>query len=201
MSIFPDENGNSVEWKNEGKIEIGENYALCRCGKSKNKPFCDGQHLSGFDGTETVSREKYKDEANTLEGPEIDLLDQVDLCAEARFCDTYGGSWDLVHRSDNPTKKDRLLRQCANCPSGRLVPIDKKTGKAIEPEFKPEIGIVKDPAMGCSGPIWVRGGVPVESADGSKYEVRNRVTLCRCGKSRNKPFCDGTHIEISFQEE
>ncbi|MHB8164175.1 MAG: CDGSH iron-sulfur domain-containing protein [Methanoregula sp.] len=32
-------------------------------------------------------------------------------------------------------------------------------------------------------------------ADGKPYTVRNRVTLCRCGKSGNKPFCDGSHVE------
>jgi CDGSH-type Zn-finger protein len=46
----------------------------------------------------------------------------------------------------------------------------------------------------------VKGGVPVESADGTVYEVRNRVTLCRCGKSTNKPFCDGTHIDVNFKD-
>ena len=51
-----------------------------------------------------------------------------------------------------------------------------------------------------SGPIWVRGGITVESADGREYEVRNRVTLCRCGQSSNKPFCDGSHVECSFHD-
>ena len=55
------------------------------------------------------------------------------------------------------------------------------------------IGIVEDPAKRCSGPLWVLGGIAVESAGGEAYEVRNRVTLCRCGASKNKPFCDGTH--------
>ncbi|MCJ7713336.1 CDGSH iron-sulfur domain-containing protein, partial [Candidatus Bathyarchaeota archaeon] len=51
-----------------------------------------------------------------------------------------------------------------------------------------------------SGPIWVKGGVIVESSDGTSYEVRNRQTLCRCGKSENKPFCDGTHIKAGFND-
>jgi hypothetical protein len=69
----------------------------------------------------------------------------------------------------------------------------KKTKKTIEPEFEKSIGLIEDPAVGVSGPIWVRGGIPVESADGKTYKVRNRVTLCRCGKSSNKPFCDSSH--------
>ena len=54
--------------------------------------------------------------------------------------------------------------------------------------------------MEVSGPLWVRGGVPVVSADGYEYEVRNRVTLCRCGSSENKPFCDGSHASIGFTD-
>ncbi|MFE2733740.1 CDGSH iron-sulfur domain-containing protein [Streptomyces sp. NPDC059349] len=46
----------------------------------------------------------------------------------------------------------------------------------------------------------MRGGIPVTAADGTPYEVRNRVTLCRCGASRNKPFCDGTHASIGFKD-
>jgi len=49
------------------------------------------------------------------------------------------------------------------------------------------------------GPYWVRGGVRIESADGHVWETRNRVTLCRCGASSNKPFCDATHDEIGFR--
>ena len=61
-------------------------------------------------------------------------------------------------------------------------------------------GLVEDPQKKCSGPIWLRGGIPVVSADGFAYEVRNRITLCRCGASWNKPFCDGTHAKIEFRE-
>ena len=40
----------------------------------------------------------------------------------------------------------------------------------------------------------------MESADGTTYEIRNRVTLCRCGASQNKPFCDGSHWEVEFRD-
>ena len=56
-------------------------------------------------------------------------------------------------------------------------------------------------AQGVSGPIWVRGGIPVVAADGHAYEIRNRVTLCRCGASSNKPFCDGSHASIKFSDQ
>jgi CDGSH-type Zn-finger protein len=71
--------------------------------------------------------------------------------------------------------------------------LDNETGKSLEPEFKPSIVMIHDPQKRCEGPIWVRGGIPIESYDGTIYEIRNRVTLCQCGKSENKPFCDGSH--------
>ena len=61
-------------------------------------------------------------------------------------------------------------------------------------------GLIEDPSLGVSGPLWVRGGIPVTGADGGQYEVRKRVTLCRCGQSKNKPFCDGSHIEAGFKD-
>jgi hypothetical protein len=92
-----------------------------------------------------------------------------------------------------------FLRQVGNCPAGRLVAWDKSSGQTIEPHLPVSIGLIEDPAEACAGPIWLRGGIAVVAADGFEYEVRNRVTLCRCGASRNKPFCDGTHASIKFQ--
>jgi len=81
-----------------------------------------------------------------------------------------------------------------------LVIIEKQTGKTIEPSFEKSIGFIEDQGIGVDGPIWVRGNIPVYSADGKLYEVRNRVTLCRCGKSTNKPFCDSSHYPEEYQE-
>ena len=64
----------------------------------------------------------------------------------------------------------------------------------VEPELAPEVGVVDD------GPLFVTGRVPVTLADGTAYEVRARMTLCRCGGSKNKPFCDGTHAELGFTD-
>ena len=76
---------------------------------------------------------------------------------------------------------------------------DKKKG-TIEPGFEESISTVQEPSIGMSGPLWVKGGVEIESAKGEKYEKRNRVTLCRCGHSNNKPFCDGTHHLVEFRD-
>jgi hypothetical protein len=83
----------------------------------------------------------------------------------------------------------------------RLVAWDNASGKAVEPEFEASAMLIEDPEKGCSGPLWLRGGVQVIGADGFADEVRNRVTLCRCGASRNKPFCDGSHASIGFSDQ
>jgi CDGSH-type Zn-finger protein len=187
--------GYSYEWREGKKYASKDNYALCRCGQSKNKPFCDGTHITfNFDGTETASRESYLDQAERINGPALGLTDAQELCAAARFCDRAGGIWKLTQQSTDSEAKRIAIEEAGNCPSGRLVVWDKK-GRTIEPKFERSIGLVEDPQEGMRGPIWVRGGIPVESADGSTYEIRNRVALCRCGNSSNKPFCDGSHCK------
>ena len=187
--------GYSYEWREGKKYPSKDNYALCRCGRSKNKPFCDGTHIKvNFNGTETASREPYLDQAERIDGLALELTDAQELCAAARFCDRAGGIWNLTQQSTDSEAKRIAIEEAGNCPSGRLVVWDKK-GKDIEPKFEPSIGLVEDPQEGMRGPIWVRGGIPVESTDGSIYEIRNRVALCRCGNSSNKPFCDGSHFK------
>jgi len=192
--ISVDVEGQCHDWREGKKYPLQENYSLCRCGHSKNKPFCDGTHTKiKFDGTETASRESYLEQAVITSGPNLTLTDVENLCATARFCHRAGGTWELTEQSGNPEARRAAIEEACDCPSGRLVVWDK-AGKAIEPDIKPSIGLVNDAPEGVMGPIWVRGGIPIESADGTAYEVRNRVTLCACGKSSNKPFCDGSHL-------
>ena len=196
--IIADSEGTATEWQPGTAYEPKEQCALCRCGQSKNKPFCDGTHVKvGFDGTETAGEEAYLDNPKEIDGAALKLMDVEDLCASARFCHRAGGIWNLVPESADPEKKKIAIEETCDCPSGRLVVLDKQTGKVLEPTFEKSIGLIEDPAMGVRGPIWVRGGVPVESAEGKTYRVRNRVTLCRCGKSKNKPFCDSSHYPES----
>jgi len=186
--------GIPYEWDAGKKYPVQDKYLLCRCGESKNPPFCDGSHSHvDFDGTETAGNVPFLEEAKTFEGEGLILKDAGSLCAHAGFCDRAFGIWTLVDNSHVPDARDTAIEEAADCPSGRLVVWDKD-GKEIEPEFKPAIGLViEDPVEGLTGPLWIRGGIPIEGCTGTKYEVRNRVTLCRCGKSANKPFCDGTH--------
>jgi CDGSH-type Zn-finger protein len=199
--IVTNEQGESIEWREGDSVPAAEQYTLCRCGRSATKPFCDGTHSqTAFDGTETASRAPYEEQAERIDGPEMVLKDAKSLCASARFCDPHGRIWNLVERTDNARARKLVEHEAGHCPAGRLVAEDRATGEALEPHFEPSIGLVQDTAKGISGPLWVRGGIPVVGADGVAYEVRNRVTLCRCGASSNKPFCDGTHASIGFND-
>ncbi len=200
QTIVTDAAGGAESWETGRIYPTRESYALCRCGRSNSRPFCDGSHLgSGFDGTETARRVPYAGQAEVLEGTSgLSLLDVEELCASARFCDPHGKVWNQIRHTDDPEVRARFLGQVGNCPSGRLVAWDRESSQAVEPEFPLSISVVEDPAQDCSGPLWLRGGIPLISSDGFEYEVRNRVTLCRCGASRNKPFCDGSHITVRF---
>jgi CDGSH-type Zn-finger protein len=201
QTIVADPEGASQQWQEGPALPAAASYALCRCGASRTKPFCDGSHRQlGFDGTETANRAPYREQAQRLEGPSLALGDAEPLCAFARFCDPNGQVWNQVERSDQPEVRATFLRQVGNCPAGRLVAIERAGGRALEPALPVSIGVVEDPAQGVSGPLWLRGAIAVIAADGFSYERRNRVTLCRCGASRNKPFCDGSHVAAGFRD-
>ena len=197
LEICKDEDTDRLIWREVMRYPVKERYALCRCGHSENKPFCDGTHAkTHFDGTEAVDHEPFSKGVNVFTGPVLTLNDNKHLCVHAGFCTRAGRIWNLVQQSENLEACDIAIEEACNCPSGRLVIIDNATGKEIEPEFEKSIVVEEGPHRGEHGPLWIRGGIPIESADGKQYEIRNRVTLCRCGKSRNKPFCDGSHVEI-----
>jgi hypothetical protein len=154
-----------------------------------------------FDGTEIADRELSTNEIKEIDGPTLKLKDAEILCASARFCHRAGGIWNLVPQSSDGDTRKTAIEEAGDCPSGRLVIYDKKAGRPLEPEIERSIGLIEDPQVDCSGPIWVRGGIPIFSADGKAYQTRNRVTLCRCGKSTNKPFCDSSHFPEHRYEE
>ena len=199
--IVTDEAGHTKDLVDEKEFPPQDTYTLCRCGKSKDKPYCDGTHNEvNFDGTETASRKPYIEKAEIFEGHDLRLTDAHEFCDHSRFCMRSGGIRNLIGKSDDHEAKQTAIEEAMICPSGRLVLWDKKTGKPFEKEFKPSIVLVHDEQKKCQGPIWVRGGISIESADGTMYESRNRVTLCRCGKSENKPYCDGSHWMTAEQK-
>jgi CDGSH-type Zn-finger protein len=69
QTIGANAEGDSEEWTEGRTFSTPPTYALCRCGRSNNKPFCDGAHAKvGFDGAETASREPYSSLANVFDG-------------------------------------------------------------------------------------------------------------------------------------
>jgi CDGSH-type Zn-finger protein len=184
--------GEPIEWEEPTPIEAEAQFDLCRCGRSSRKPFCDASHeTNGFDGTEVADRGPRATRAKALHGHGVVMTDDRSLCSKAGYCTNRSTDvWEMIHQTSDPDIRSRLERMVDFCPSGRL-----DRSRDVHEEFaEPSIGIIRD------GPIWVRGGIPVESADGTMYEIRDRVTLCRCGHSSNKPFCDGTHKEIGFRD-
>ncbi len=195
MVIENDSYGDPYKWREVERYPQLENYSLCRCGKSKNMPYCDGAHImQRFNSTETASSELYLENVKEYLGPELRLTDKPDLCVGAGFCDRDAGIWNLTVYSDRSGFKEIAIEEAANCPSGRLVVWDKQ-GNPIEPNYKPSI-VVTEHEDGSPGPLWIRGEVEIESVDGRIYEKRNRVTICRCGKSLNMSLCDGSHFDI-----
>ncbi len=178
-----------------------EPTALCRCGASKRKPYCDGSHTSAeWDPTLTAPDEAVPDRAEEIRGETLTLTDRAQFCVFARFCHPAGDAWTLTEHSDDPTSRRLAIREASMCPGGRLTAWDPISGKPYEFRFEPSLGLIEDPAIGCSGGVWVRGGIPLRREDGHSYEIRNRMVLCRCGQSANKPYCDGTHAAVKWQD-
>ena len=178
-----------------------ETYALCRCGKSTDAPFCDGAHVKAdFQGTETASREQYAERAKTYTGPTLVLTDDG-RCGLARFCHRENSEvWTLTTKSDQAELRAAAILAAQECPSGRLVIRDKDTGEVLEPQYEPAIEVLQDPERGVSGGLAVKGGIQIEGADGYEYEVQNRALLCRCGHSRRMPYCDASHVVVKFRD-
>jgi CDGSH-type Zn-finger protein len=199
-SITPQ--GHGYLYVDEGEIEHSDTIMhLCRCGRSSTPPFCDGSHVNVFDGRLTASRAPFDERADVQEGPTIDLMDDG-RCAFARFCHReLGDAWTLADQSDNPEKRAEAIEAACECPSGRLVAVDRQTGEKIEHFYPPEIDVLQDPERNADGPLRIKGNIELIGDDGIPYEARNRVALCRCGHSRNKPFCDAEHVSFQWHEE
>lgn len=195
--------GHHREYTPGKDLPQAQSYALCRCGKSQNMPFCDGQHVKeGFEGSEVASTAPFDERAQVFPGATLDLYDDG-RCAYARFCHREQGDvWTLTKNSQSKEIREEAIEAASSCPTGRLVQHDKEDNyRALEPEYpEPEIVLLEDPEKECSGPLFVKGGILLESAKGFTYENRNRYTLCRCGESRNKPFCDAIHVNLAFDD-
>ena len=182
--------GKPIKWVRGKTYFTHSVYALCRCGMSGNKPFCDGSHTQGFDGTIVPESGTYESTCVRHEGADgIVLLEKPVLCTGAGFCHAGRKIEDCIKKEKYI---ERAKQQTFDCPGGSLTLI--VDGKVLEPELEKEISVTTDARK--EGPLWVKGGIQILSEDGSvRYETRNRVALCRCGKSKNKPFCDSSHLD------
>jgi CDGSH-type Zn-finger protein/truncated hemoglobin YjbI len=180
--------------------------ALCRCGASKLKPFCDGSHAQvGF--SDAKSPERVPDHRDTYVGQQVTILDNRGTCQHAGYCtDRLSSVFRLrdepfVHPSGG--RMDEIIRAVRDCPSGALSyaidGIEARDEVDYHGQRPPRIEITKD------GPYRITGGIPLHQPGGGEIP-RNQgaslehYALCRCGQSRNKPFCSGMHWHVEFRD-
>jgi CDGSH-type Zn-finger protein len=177
-------------------VETGPAYLLCRCGRSSTKPFCDDTHEAvGFEGGETADRGPLEPGRTAYDGAEVTIFDARRVCAHAAVCtDNLPLVFDVTRPrwiDPDAASPERLADVVGRCPSGALA-YASLGGKPIEPELEPGIRCWRGAAY------VVTGGIEIVGADGRSYARRQRVTLCRCGASRNQPFCDGGHDAVDL---
>ena len=171
--------------------------ALCRCGGSKNKPFCDGTH-----GTNGFKSEKLtdgsKDKRDNYVGKKITIHDNRGICSHIGYCtNSLPKVFKLKQEPwidpDGETEKE-IIQSTKKCPSGALShSIDGKEHR--DQDRKPLVTVSKN------GPYFVTGEIELLGESFGEGASKEHYTLCRCGASKNKPFCDGTHWEIKFKDE
>jgi CDGSH-type Zn-finger protein len=196
------ETNDALTWQKTEVIETEDTYALCRCGRSASKPFCDGTHARiGFDGTEVADSRPFAEQQRVLEGFGISARRVGSLCMHSAFCvGRLRRIPAMLEDSADTDVRTEIISMIEHCPSGSYTYAITEDGDEIEPDLAAAIAVTEE-ERGIAGCLWVTGGIPVARADGEPFETRNRVTLCRCGASENKPYCDGTHRKIGFREE
>jgi CDGSH-type Zn-finger protein len=196
--IVESEHGEPMTWQTTERMGRHTHAVLCRCGGSAAKPFCDRTHMAnGFDGTETAATTTYDERARTYEGTGVVMRDDRKLCEHAGFCGTrLTNVWKMMRADavEESIVRTQLMAMIEHCPSGALTFRLAADEPDVEAELPHAIGVVDD------GPLFVTGGIPIQRSDDAPFETRNRVTLCRCGQSANKPLCDGTHKKIDFHD-
>lgn len=177
----------------EGReMEVKEKFSLCRCGASKNKPFCDASHREiAFSSARETDRpiDRYR----AYEGEGITVEDNRTICGHLQYCIRELPT--VFNRESRPwidpdgAEPQEVADLVHRCPSGALVAwiAGERAGPV---NLEPVIRIVED------GPYLVEGPVGLEIEDSLGPPVADRYTLCRCGASRNRPYCDGSHLAL-----
>ena len=175
LKTFEDEDG-----PRETEVEM----ALCRCGQSKNKPFCDGVHVAcGFSDERP---ENENDKRLTFPGDPITFYENVAICSHAGFC--LSGMPDKW-RAEGKHTDEELVEPVKKCPSGALSYSRGET-EYRDQERPPKVRVVKD------GPLEIEGGIELRNTDWGEGASKEHYALCRCGASKMKPFCDGAHDKV-----
>ncbi len=170
--------------------------ALCRCGGSKNKPFCDGSHGAiGFSDRRESDRSLNR--RTGYSGRRITIHDNRAICAHAGHCTDKLRSVFRMGREPwidpDGAEVEAIMDVIRKCPSGALsYTVDGKAG--VEEETFPMVTVTND------GPYAVTGGIELLGVEFGEGAPKGRYTLCRCGASKNKPFCDGSHWQIGFKD-
>jgi len=171
--------------------------ALCRCGRSANKPYCDGTHARvGF--VSAKSPEHTPDGVVDYAGAEITVHFNKLQCSAAEEC--ARGLPEVFRHGEKPwiqpdrAAADKLVEVIGRCPSGALR-YTRRGETGPRHDFAPGIRIRKH------GPYEVQGGVPLHTETWSEGASRQIYALCRCGASKNKPFCDGSHWAAKFRDD
>jgi CDGSH-type Zn-finger protein/truncated hemoglobin YjbI len=195
---------NMTDWLGE-RLPTRPQMALCRCGRSASKPFCDGTHAEiGF--TDAKNPERVPDRRDTYLGQQVTILDNRGTCQHSGYCtDRLAtvfrlGTEPFVAPSGG--RMDEIIRAVRDCPSGALsYAIDGREAREQvdhDGQREPQIEISKD------GPYRITGGIPLRSGDGEEHRNKGasleHYALCRCGHSQNKPFCTGMHWYVDFRD-
>jgi CDGSH-type Zn-finger protein/uncharacterized membrane protein YozB (DUF420 family) len=170
-------------------------FTLCRCGNSSSKPFCDGTHAKiGFYGARLNAGPT--DTTEAYAGKRVTIHDNRAICAHSGVCtDNLAAVFRLNTEpwiDPHGATAEEIIALVKRCPSGALSYSIDGSPPPVEPRER-EITASKD------GPYFVTGAVELRT-DGAKPRFPDRYALCRCGGSKNKPFCDGTHWAIGFDE-
>lgn len=204
VSITPTPNGPYVVKHLEhlanrhGAIDTRESVALCRCGGSANKPFCDGTHAkNGFSSAKLEGR--VEDKREDYRGDGVTIHDNRGICAHAGHCtDGLPSVFRLKQEpwiDPNGASATDIVATVGQCPSGALTYTTEAGEGPPAQEGPATIKVARD------GPYEVRGAVEVTDTAFGEGAPRHRFTLCRCGASKNKPFCDGSHWHVKFTDD
>lgn len=178
----------------KGPLVTQSRMALCRCGESSNKPFCDGTHAKvGFSSAKLDGRPA--DRRDNYAGSEITIHDNRGICAHAGRCtDGLPAVFKLGTEpwiDPNGAGASEIREVIKSCPSGALSVtvggVEHRDGEGDPTVF-----------IAPNGPYVVSGGLELLETRRGEGASTEHCMLCRCGGSKNKPFCDGTHWHKKF---